>query len=151
MSAPGPRSTTERRRDVLALLASRLLDGWVASGDGAGAHLVPLSVAWVGERLVLCLRPDSPTASNIRDRGRARIGMGPTRDVVMVDAELEEEHDPPDAPAAVVEGFAAQADWDPRDETGYRFMVLRPVRIQAWRDSAEIPGRTVMLRGAWKE
>jgi hypothetical protein len=29
------------------------------------------------------------------------------------------------------------------------FFVLRPVRIQAWRESNEIPGRTLMRKGRW--
>jgi hypothetical protein len=29
------------------------------------------------------------------------------------------------------------------------FLVLRPVRIQAWRESDEIAGRTLMRDGAW--
>jgi hypothetical protein len=29
------------------------------------------------------------------------------------------------------------------------FQVLRPRRIQAWRESNEIPGRTLMRDGTW--
>jgi hypothetical protein len=31
--------------------------------------------------------------------------------------------------------------------SGYRFLVLRPVRIQAWREVNELPGRTLMRGG----
>jgi len=30
-----------------------------------------------------------------------------------------------------------------------RFLVLRPLRIQAWREVNELPGRTLMRAGAW--
>ena len=43
----------------------------------------------------------------------------------------------------------AQADWDPRRDTGYVFLVLRPVRVQAWREANEIAGRTLMRDGSW--
>jgi hypothetical protein len=45
--------------------------------------------------------------------------------------------------------FVAQADWDPRNGPGYVFLVLRPVRVQAWRESNEIAGRTLMRDGVW--
>ena len=32
---------------------------------------------------------------------------------------------------------------------GYVFLVLRPERVQAWRESDEIAGRTLMRRGSW--
>jgi hypothetical protein len=45
--------------------------------------------------------------------------------------------------------YAAQADWDPRGSAGYVFLVLRPERIQAWREADEIAGRTLMRGGTW--
>ena len=45
--------------------------------------------------------------------------------------------------------YAAQADWDPRLSAGYVFFVLRPVRVQAWREANEIAGRTLMRDGSW--
>jgi hypothetical protein len=30
-----------------------------------------------------------------------------------------------------------------------RFLVLRPQRVQAWREVDELPGRTLMRDGAW--
>jgi hypothetical protein len=44
----------------------------------------------------------------------------------------------------------AQAGWDPRESgESMRFLVLRPLRIQAWREADELPGRTLMRGGAW--
>ena len=51
--------------------------------------------------------------------------------------------------ASLGEAYAAQADWDPRDSAGYVFFVLRPVRVQAWREADELAGRTLMRDGAW--
>ncbi len=45
--------------------------------------------------------------------------------------------------------YAGQADWDPRGDSGYLFLVLKPLRVQAWRESDEIPGRTLMRDGSW--
>lgn len=54
-----------------------------------------------------------------------------------------------DADEALGQAYADQADWDPRGSTGYVFIVLRPVRMQAWREANEIPGRTLMRNGTW--
>ncbi len=48
-----------------------------------------------------------------------------------------------------VTAYVGQADWDPRRGTGYVFLVLRPVRVQAWREANEIAGRTLMRDGIW--
>lgn len=146
-----PRTAEQRRRDVLALLASPNLDGRVASaGEDGPAHMMPLSVAWVEEHLVTAVEASSPTARNIERDGRARLGFGPTRDVVMVDAELVLSVSVARAAPSLAAGFAAQADWDPRGSRGYRFLVLAPRRIQAWGEANEIAGRTLMVGGHWK-
>lgn len=108
---------------------------------------MPLSLAWTGELLVLATEARSATVRNLAATGRARLGLGATRDVVMVDAVVE------GAPVdvAVVDAFVAQADWDPREapEGTMTFLVLRPTRIQAWREANEIAGRTVFRDGRW--
>lgn len=151
------RSREQRKADTLALLTTPAIDVWVATtgnGDGAGdskAHLVPLSLAWVGGRIVIAAADDSATVRNLRASGVARLGLGPTRDVVMIDAVLESTVDVSSPQATqVAEAYAGQADWDPRDAgPGYSYLVLAPVRIQAWRESNELPGRTVMKAGVW--
>ena len=47
------------------------------------------------------------------------------------------------------EAYAAQADWDPRGLPGYVYLVLRAERVQAWRESNEIAGRTILRAGEW--
>ncbi len=149
-----PRTQEQRKVDTLAKLAAPAADVWVATaaadGRPASSYLVPLSLAWIDERVVLATEAGSVTARNITSQGRARLGLGPTRDVVMIDAELEHVYSPDEVPAGVARGYAAQAGWDPRESgESMRFLVLRPLRIQAWREVDELPGRTLMRGGAW--
>jgi hypothetical protein len=138
-----------RKADTLKMLATQAIDVWVATASDAGVpYLVPLSLAWVGERVVIAIEESSVTARNLLAAGAARLGVGPTRDVVMIDAVLEKAVDVA-ADDALGAAYAAQADWDPRGSTGYVFFVLRPVRVQAWREANEIAGRTLMRDGHW--
>jgi hypothetical protein len=147
--AAEPRDRATRKADTLAMLSTRAIDVWVASASGAGApHLVPLSLAWVDERVVIAVEEASVTARNLAASGTARLAVGPTRDVVMIDAVLERAAEVA-ADDALGTAYAGQADWDPRGSTGYVFLVLRPVRVQAWREANEIPGRTLMRDGTW--
>ena len=150
-----PRTREQRRADALAKLSAPAVDVWVATsavdaGGHASSYLVPLSLAWIGERVVLATEADSVTARNIISHGRARLGLGPTRDVVMIDAELEQVYGLEEVPGDLARQYAMQADWDPRQSGDrMRFLVLRPQRIQAWREVNELPGRTLMRGGAW--
>lgn len=144
-----PRDLATRIADSRRQLGADAADAWVASASADGvAHLVPLSLAWTGDRAVIAVDAASRTARNVAATGRARLGVGPTRDVVLIDAELERSVDVADDPELGA-AYVAQADWDPRNSDGYVFLVLRPVRMQAWRESNEIPGRTIMRDGAW--
>jgi hypothetical protein len=102
----------------------------------------------VDEQVVVAVGGTSVTARNLTASGRARLGLGPTRDVVMIDAELVRAIGVGDD-EALGDAYAAQADWDPRSAAGYVFLVLRPVRLQAWREADEIEGRTLMRAGRW--
>jgi len=145
----GPRSRGQRRADTLAKLAAPAADVWVASAAGSDPYLIPLSLAWLDERVVLALDAGSRTARNIVDGGVARLALGPTRDVVMIDVVLERAVPMAEA-GALADGYAAQADWDPRAAGGdYLYLVLRPRRVQAWREADEIAGRTLMRDGVW--
>ena len=144
-----PRDLATRRADALAMLATPAIDVWVSTASDEGvAHLVPVSLAWVEERVVIAVEATSVTARNLALSGQARLAVGPTRDVVMIDAVLDKAVDVA-ADDMLGEAYVVQADWDPRQSTGYVFLVLRPVRIQAWREANEISGRTVMRDGSW--
>jgi hypothetical protein len=131
------------------------MDVWVASAavsDSGAAHayLVPLSLAWIDERVVIALESDSRTARNLTAHGSGRLALGSTRDVVIIDAVLDQAISREDVPDALAVHYADQAEWDPRTERGhYVYLVLRPERIQAWREANELPGRTLMRAGAW--
>jgi hypothetical protein len=148
------RPAAQRKADALARLTADVTDVWVATATaadgGARPHLVPVSLAWLDdERVVVAVQATSRTARDLHENGTARLGVGPTRDVVMLDAVLDEVHDVTTAPEGVVSRYLAQSDWDPRESPGYVFLVLRPVRIQSWREANEIPGRTLMRAGQW--
>ena len=131
------------------MLATPGIDVWLATASPRGVpHLVPLSLTWVDERVVVAVEDRSVTARNLTASGTARLGLGPTRDVVMIDATLEAVVDI-DAAGPLAEAYVAQADWDPGRSSGYVFLVLRPVRVQAWREADEIAGRTLMRDGTW--
>jgi hypothetical protein len=131
------------------MLATEGVDAWVATASLGGVpHLVPLSLCWTGGHAVLAVERTSVTARNLDRTGRARLAVGPTRDVVMIDATLADVVDV-SADETLGEAYAAQADWDPRLDSGYVFVVLRPIRVQAWREAGELAGRTLMRDGAW--
>jgi hypothetical protein len=149
MTGPEPRTAAQRKLDTLAKLTAPAADGWVATA-GDRAHLVPLSIAWIDERIVLAVEARSVTARNLVAGRAARVGLGATRDVVMIDTVLDASHDVAGAPAAIADGYAAQSDWDPRSSPeGYVYHVLRPERVQAWTEVHELPGRTIMRAGEW--
>jgi len=149
-----PRTAAQRKADTLALLTADAADVWVATASEEGGvvrpHLVPVSLAWLeDERVAIAIQATSRTAHDLVAHGVARLGVGPTRDVVMLDVVLETVVEVAAAPEAVLDSYLAQADWDPRSSPGYVFAVLRPTRIQAWRESNEIAGRTLMRDGRW--
>jgi hypothetical protein len=147
------RTRAERIRDSRAALETSV-DLWVATAttgdDGAvRPHLVPLSLAWLDERVVVAVEASSRTAAGLQIGGTARLAVGPTRDVVMIDAVVERTV-PVRDDAELAERYADRSDWDPREDAGnYVYVVLRPERIQAWREANELAGRTLMLRGRW--
>ena len=148
-----PRSTAQRVADARAVLEANHADVWVASASADGvAHLVPLSFAWDGQDVIIALEASSQTARNIGSAARARLGFGTTRDVVIVDTALVAQVRAVDAADARVARYAAQADWDPSaldERDRYVYLALRPERVQVWRESNELAGRTVMRDGSW--
>lgn len=148
---PAPRARSVRRADVLGKLSARVADVWVSTAAGDVPYLVPLTLAWYDDRIVLATASTSATARNISASGRARLALGPTRDVVIIEAALEAEWPVAGTTAAGLgEAYATQNDWDPRTAgPGYVFLVLKPVLIQAWREQNELSDRTVMRNGLW--
>jgi hypothetical protein len=147
--AAPPRTRAERKADTLAKLTAPVADAWVSSSGDQGPYLVPLSLLWHEDQIVLALDGTSRTAQNIAANGTARLALGPTRDVVLIDATLTDLIPVAEA-GDVADAYATQSDWDPRQSGApYVYLVLRPTRIQAWREANEIPGRTLMRDGVW--
>ena len=142
-----PRSPIWRRRDTERRLAHDV-DVWVSSASPDGTpYLVPLSFDWDGTALLLATLADSPTGRNLAVTGRVRLGLGPTRDVTMIDGDVEVlTQIAPDRAAR----FAARTGFDPRAEAAtYRWFRITPTHVQAWREADELPGRDLMRAGQW--
>jgi hypothetical protein len=150
---PEPRTLEQRTADALGILRASDADLWLASASGSsgsGAHLVPLSYSWTGRHVVVATEPRAVTTGNVVESGRARLALGGTRDVVMIDAILAGQVDVGAADEEIAGGYAAQADWDPRHAgVDFVYLLLEPRRIQVWREANEIAGRTVMRDGRW--
>jgi len=146
---PEPRDRVTRKTDLMTALTAPAADAWVATASPQGGpHLVPLSLAWIDDRAVIALAAASITARNLVSSHVARLAVGPTRDLALIDVVLERST-PVDDDASLGAAYAAQADWDPRGLDDYVYLVLRPTRIQAWRESNELAGRVLMRDGAW--
>ena len=145
-----PRSRAQRILDTLARLRSDV-DLWVASADDrGGAYLVPLSFYWDDATLTIATPRTSRTAVNLLRAGSARVALGPTRDVVMVEGHVEELSIGTDT--SLEDAHARATGFDPRtlaDE--YVYLRIAPKEIQAWRESNELEGRVLMRDGAWLE
>ena len=148
MSA-APRSRAQRRRDTEHRLTHDV-DVWVASASAdGGPYLVPLSFDWDGEALLLATPAESPTGRNLAATNTVRLGLGLTRDVTMIEGDVEVLE-----VAALLkqkcDRFAARTGFDPRAlATSYRWFRIRPRRIQAWREVDELPDRELMRDGRW--
>ncbi|MGW6737840.1 pyridoxamine 5'-phosphate oxidase family protein [Streptomyces sp. NPDC055013] len=145
----GARSPERRKQDVLDRLG-RETDIWVASADSDGVPcLVALWFVWDGAALWMATRPGNPTGRNLRIGRRTRLAFGDTRDVVLIDGDVEV-HDADEVPAAAAEAFHAKTGWDPRNDTAtYAFYRVRPRSVQAWHGVRELPERHLMRNGTW--
>lgn len=145
------RTTEQRVEDARARLDAGD-DGWLATSGPAGPHLVPLSFAWdsASGNLIFCTEQRSVTTRNIATEPTVRIGLGPTRDVLMIDGTARVTGSvQDDAPTAAI--FHERTGWDPRGDSGdWIFIRVTPSRMQAWRGVDEITNRTVMVDGIWR-
>ncbi|MFG2729424.1 pyridoxamine 5'-phosphate oxidase family protein [Streptomyces canus] len=151
MAAQPARPAEQRKQDTLNRLEHDE-DVWVATApdDGSGVpYLVPLSFVWDGSTILLATPANSPTGRNLKATGRVRLGLGPTRDVVMIEGTVDTLTQ---AELTGEEGdrFAAVSGFDPRQlATPYLYFRVRPQRVQAWREADELTGRELMRDGQW--
>jgi hypothetical protein len=147
-----PRSLEQRKRDALDRLA-RDVDAWVATADPTSGtpYLVPLSFLWDGATMLIATPASSQTSRNLQATGKVRVGLGPTRDVVVIEGTTQT-LDAHDVPSDMGDAFAAATGFDPRTlTTRYLYFRIHPWRMQAWREADELEGRELMRYGRWLE
>jgi hypothetical protein len=125
------------------------VDLWVASADEAGrAYLVPLSFYWDDSALTIATPRASRTARNLIRAGWARVALGPTRDVVIIEGSVEAV--PIGTDPRLEEAHAQAAGFDPTTlSEEYVYLRITPRSIQAWREANELEGRRLMRKGEW--
>lgn len=137
-----PRTPRQRKQDTLRRLEHDV-DAWIATCDDGVPHMVPLSFLWDSSTLVVATSRSSPTGRNLLATGEVRVGIGPTRDLVLIEGTARPADDVPG------DEFAAKTGFDPRVLTGYQYFRIHLERVQAWREVDELPGRDLMRGGRW--
>ena len=144
------RTAKERRLAALEKLEGDA-DVWVATASRDGQpHLVPLSLDWDGERVLVATPAHAVTARNATETATARLALGTSRDVVIIDADVDIlALDQVVTPLA--DHYRDRTGWDPRETPGrWVLLAMSPRRAQVWRDLEEnVTGRIVMEAGAW--
>ena len=148
-----PRSTEQRKADILAKFTTKPgteNDVWVASASASGsAYLIPLSFYWDGSTLTVATVKSSQTARNLTRAGRARMAIGPTRDVVILEGTLEIILEA-DVDDKLGSSFASATGFDPRQsDPEYVYIRMKLQKVQAWREENELAGRDIMKDGEW--
>jgi len=144
------RTVEQRKADTRTALDAQR-DLWLATADTRGRpHLIAVSAWWDGNRFIFATAAASRTARNLDSNRIARLALGSTDDVIVIDATVAEGTKVRDADAPLAAGFTAAVGWDPRETIGdWVFFCLTPTRIQAYRGHDELEGKDVMLLGRW--
>ena len=147
---PPARPAQQRKADTLRRLENDA-DTWVATADPATGvpYLVPLSFLWDGATVLISTPATSPTSRNLRATGRVRLGIGPTRDLVLIEGTVQTETAATEISAETGDAFAVKTGFDPRELTGYAYFRIQPQRLQAWREANELTGRDLIRDGDW--
>jgi hypothetical protein len=127
------------------------VDAWIATADPhqGTPYLVPLSFLWTDGSLLISTPAKSPTARNLAATGLVRIGLGTTRDVVLIEGTARVLA-PGELMADLGDAFAVKTGFDPRgSSSSFQYFWLSPRRIQAWHEENELEGRELMRHGAW--
>jgi hypothetical protein len=147
---PPPRTKQERKHDALNRLAHEV-DAWVATADRESGtpYMVPLSFLWDGSTLLVATPASSPTSRNLQASGKVRLGIGPTRDLLLIEG-IPRALAADEIPTEVADEFAAKTGFDPRQlRSTYLYFSIRPQRLQAWREANELSDRELMRDGNW--
>ncbi len=112
--------------------------------------MVPLSFHWDGKLILIATAAASPTGRNLSASGRVRLGIGTTRDVVLIEGEVARSYPADEIASDLGDVFAARAGFDPRlSSSPFQYFEVRPRRIQAWREENELECRLLMRDGEW--
>ncbi len=142
------RAPEQRKQDVLDRLEQDI-DAWVATASPDGLPcLVPLSFVWDRGALLMATRRGNPTAVNVTPSGPARVSLGHTRDVVLVDGTAQVVEGV-DLPTGSADAFTAKLGWDPRARSSWVYLRVTPDTVRAWREVNELAGRQLMRDGEW--
>jgi len=144
-----PRSRQQRIQDTLHRLEHDV-DAWIATAGLDGTpYMIPLSFLWDAGTILISTPAASPTSRNLLSTGKVRVGVGPTRDLILIEGEAAAVEDDGISPE-LGDAFAEKTGFDPRElTTPYRYFRIRPLRIQAWREADELTGRDLMRNGDW--
>lgn len=143
------RTTTERADHTRRRLATEP-NVWVATASVDGdPHLVPLSLAWIGDQIVVATPSATPTARNAAANGRGRATLDSADDVAIFDVTIDVV-DYGTAAQTLIDGYVERVGWDPGDNDGeWSLLILTLQRGQAWIGPGEISGRTIIRNGSW--
>lgn len=142
------RSRPQRKQDVLDRL-EKDEDAWVSTSSADGVPtMVPLSFVWDRGTLLMATRRTNPTAVNVAPAGQARIAVGHTRDVVLIEATAEA-IEGADLAKDSGDAFATKLNWDLRERSSWVYLRFTPYAIKAWREVNELAGRDLMADGRW--
>jgi pyridoxamine 5'-phosphate oxidase-like protein len=147
---PPARNPKQRKQDALNRLEQDT-DAWVATADGGSGtpYLVPLSFLWDGITLLVATPASSQTTRNLLATGKVRLGIGPTRDVILIEGTVNALA-ATEIPDEVGDAFAAKTGFDPRRLTSsYLYFHIHPQRLQAWREDNELEDHELMRGGHW--
>lgn len=139
------RDARRRVRDAHARLEGDA-DLWISTAHGGQPWLVPLSFHWTGTALLMATLRRSRTYRNLAAGGRARIALGQTRDVLMIDGRVDL---PEQVPTHEADAVTAVAGYDPRTQQDTGYLRFVPRRAQSWRNVAEFDDRIIMANGRW--
>ncbi len=124
---------------------------WVATASGdAVPHMVPFSLHWDGEHVIIATEPGSATVRNLTASPAAKLAIGDSKDVVIITARAVSIADTHGADHQLLQQFSSRVGWNPDgSDVEMVFVTFKPERIHAWRDVAEISERTIMRRSEW--
>ena len=144
-----PRTREQRIADTVRRLEQEV-DAWVATAsEGGMPSLAPFSFLWDGAALLFAMPAAGPTARNLLASGAVRLGLGHTRDVVLIEGTAQA-IPAGEIAAEIGDVFAVKSGFDPRELTDpYLYFRIEPLRIRAWREVNELAGRDLMRDGAW--